>query len=161
MFYGILHCNNIQNIKYLVIIETYFKFISKMQLNNADLQTNTISYVESSPVLSALEGNNGLFLRGLTVYSQATLTGVQGIFVYSWWSIYIIFVYLYFFCYNIFRGFGASIGNERSERACFGCIENVSFKEDKDFLFKLLFSFGYQVEYNTLTGNLYQKAVKR
>jgi hypothetical protein len=76
-------------------------------------------------------------------------------------------VYIHYFCLpifsfvtNIFRGFAASIGNECSERACFGCIENVSFKEDKDFLSKLLFSFGYQVEYNTLTGNIYHKAVK-
>ena len=132
-----------------------------MQLNNADLQTNTISYVESSPVLSALEGNNGLFFTGNNGILTSNINRAARDFCL------LLVVYIHYFCLpifsfvtNIFRGFGASIGNERSERACFGCIENVSFKEDKDFLSKLLFSFGYQVEYNTLTGNIYHKAVK-
>ncbi len=132
-----------------------------MQLNNADLQTNTISYVESSPVLSALEGNNGLFFTGNNGILTSNINRAARDFCL------LLVVYIHYFCLpifsfvtNIFCGFGASIGNERSERACFGCIENVSFKEDKDFFSKLLFSFGYQVEYNTLTGNLYQKAVK-
>ena len=132
-----------------------------MQLNNADLQTNTISYVESSPVLSALEGNNGLFFTGNNGILTSNINRGARDFCL------LLVVYIHYFCLpifsfvtNIFRGFGASIGNERSERACFGCIENVSFKEDKDFLSKLLFSFGYQVEYNTLTGNIYHKAVK-
>ena len=132
-----------------------------MQLNNADLQTNTISYVESSPVLSALEGDNGLFFTGRNGILTSNINRGARDFCL------LLVVYIHYFCLpifsfvtNIFRGFGASIGNERSERACFGCIENVSFKEDKDFLSKLLFSFGYQVEYNTLTGNIYHKAVK-
>ena len=132
-----------------------------MQLNNADLQTNTISYVESSPVLSALEGNNGLFFTGNNGILTSNINRAARDFCL------LLVVYIHYFCLpifsfvtNIFRGFGASIGNGRSERACFGCIENVSFKEDKDFLSKLLFSFGYQVEYNTLTGNIYHKAVK-
>ena len=132
-----------------------------MQLNNADLQTNTISYVESSPVLSALEGNNGLFFTGNNGILTSNINRAARDFCL------LLVVYIHYFCLpifsfvtNIFRGFAASIGNERSERACFGCIENVSFKEDKDFLSKLLFSFGYQVEYNTLTGNIHHKAVK-
>ncbi len=132
-----------------------------MQLNNADLQTNTISYVESSPVLSALEGNNGLFFTGNNGILTSNINRAARDFCL------LLVVYIHYFCLpifsfvtNIFRGFGASIGNERSERACFGSIENVSFKEGKDFLSKLLFSFGYQVEYNTLTGNIYHKAVK-
>ena len=132
-----------------------------MQLNNADLQTNTISYVESSPVLSALEGNNGLFFTGNNGILTSNINRAARDFCL------LLVVYIHYFCLpifsfvtNIFRGFGASIGNERSERACYGSIENVSFKEDKDFLSKLLFSFGYQVEYNTLTGNIYHKAVK-
>ena len=132
-----------------------------MQLNNADLQTNTISYVESSPVLSALEGNNGLFFTGNNGILTSNINRAARDFCL------LLVVYIHYFCLpifsfvtNIFRGFAASIGNECSERACFGCIENVSFKEDKDFLSKLLFSFGYQVEYNTLTGNIYRKAVK-
>ena len=132
-----------------------------MQLNNADLQTNTISYVESSPVLSALEGDNGLFFTGRNGILTSNINRGARDFCL------LLVVYIHYFCLpifsfvtNIFRGFGASIGNERSERACFGSIENVSFKEDKDFLSKLLFSFGYQVEYNTLTGNIYHKAVK-
>ena len=133
-----------------------------MQHNNLDLQTNTISYVESSPILSALEGNNGQFFTGQNGILTSNINRDARDFCL------LLVVYIHCFCLpifsfvtNVFRGFGASIGNGRSERACFGCIENVSFKEDKDFLFKLLFSFGYQVEYNTLTGNLYQKAVKR
>jgi len=133
-----------------------------MQPNNLDLQTNTISYVESSPILSALEGDNGLFFTGHNGILTSNINRGARDFCL------LLVVYIHCFCLpifsfvtNIFRGFGASIGNGRSERACFGCIENVSFKEDKDFLFKLLFSFGNQVEYNTLTGNLYQKAVKR
>jgi len=132
-----------------------------MQHNNLDLQTNTISYVESSPILSALEGNNGQFFTGQNGILTSNINRDARDFCL------LLVVYIHCFCLsifsfvtNVFRGFGASIGNGRSERACFGCIENVSFKEDKDFLFKLLFSFGYQVEYNTLTGNLYQKAVK-
>ncbi len=132
-----------------------------MQLNNADLQTNTISYVESSPVLSALEGNNGLFFTGNNGILTSNFNRAARDFCL------LLVVYIHYFCLpifsfvtNVFRGFGASIGNERSERACFGSIENVSFKEDKDFLSKLLFPFGYQVEYNTLTGNIYHKAVK-
>ena len=133
-----------------------------MQHNNLDLQTNTISYVESSPILSALEGNNGQFFTGQNGILTSNINRDARDFCL------LLVVYIHCFCLsifsfvtNVFRGFGASIGNGRSVRACFGCIENVSFKEDKDFLFKLLFSFGYQVEYNTLTGNLYQKAVKR
>jgi hypothetical protein len=133
-----------------------------MQHNNLDLQTNTISYVESSPILSALEGNNGQFFTGQNGILTSNINRDARDFCL------LLVVYIHCFCLsifsfvtNVFRGFGASIGNGRSERACFGCIENVSFKEDKDFLFKLLFSFGYQVEYNTLTGNLYQKTVKR
>jgi hypothetical protein len=133
-----------------------------MQLNNLDLQTNTISYVESSPILSALEGNNGQFFTGQNGILTSNINRDARDFCL------LLVVYIHCFCLsifsfvtNVFRGFGVSSGNGRSVRACFGCIENVSFKEDKDFLFKLLFSFGYQVEYNTLTGNLYQEAVKR
>jgi len=132
-----------------------------MQLNNLDLQTNTISYVESSPILSALEGDNGLFFTGRNGILTSNINRGARDFCL------LLVVYIHYFCLpifsfvtNIFRGFAASIGNECSERACFGCIENVSFKEDKDFLSKLLFPFGYQVEYNTLTGNIYHKAVK-
>ena len=132
-----------------------------MQHNNLDLQTNTISYVESSPILSALEGNNGQFFTGQNGILTSNINRDARDFCL------LLVVYIHCFCLsifsfvtNVFRGFGASIGNGRSERACFGCIENVSFKEDKDFLFKLFFLFGYQVEYNTLTGNVYHKAVK-
>ncbi len=134
-----------------------------MQLNNLDLQTNTISYVESSPpILSALEGSNGLFFTGQNgILTSNSNRGARDFCLLLVVCIHCFCLPIFSFVTNVFRGFGASIGNGRSERACFGCIENVSFKEDKDFLFKLLFSFGYQVEYNTLTGNLYQKAVKR
>jgi hypothetical protein len=132
-----------------------------MQLNNADLQTNTISYVESSPVLSALEGNNGLFFTGNNGILTSNINRGARDFCL------LLVVYIHYFCLpifsfvtNIFRGFGASIGNERSERACFGCIENVSFKEGKDFLIKLLISYRVQVDYNTLTGSINHKAVK-
>ncbi len=42
------------------------------------------------------------FLRGKTVYLQATVTGVQETFVYCWWSVYIVFVYQYFLLLQIF-----------------------------------------------------------
>ncbi len=132
-----------------------------MQINNADLQTDTISYVESSPVLSALEGNNGQFFTGYNGILTSNINRGARDFCL------LLVVYIHCFCLpifsfvtNVFRGFAASIGNERSERACFEGIENVSFKEGKDFLFKLLFSLRDQVEYNILTGNLYHKAVK-
>ena len=132
-----------------------------MQLNNLDLQTNTISYVESSPILSVLEGNNGQFFTGHNGILTSNINrGARDFCLLLVVYIHCFCLSLFSFVTNVFRGFGASIGNGRSERACFGCIENASFKEDKTFLFKLLFSFGYQVEYNTLTGNLYQKAVK-
>ncbi len=131
-----------------------------MQLNNVDLQTNTISYVESSPVLSALEGNNGLFFNGYNgLLTSNSNRGARDFCL-------LLVVYIHCFCLpifsfvtNVFRGFGASIGNERSERACYGRIENVSFKKDKDFLSKLSFLFREQVEYNISTRNLYHKAV--
>ena len=132
-----------------------------MQLNNADLQSNTISYVESSPVLSALEGNNGLFFTGNNGILTSNINRAARDFCL------LLVVYIHYFCLpifsfvtNVFRGFGASIGNERSERACFGSMENVSFKEGKDFLIKLLLSYRVQVDYNTLTENIYHKAVK-
>jgi hypothetical protein len=132
-----------------------------MQLNNVDLQTNTISYVESSPILSALEGNNGLFFTGYNgLLTSNSNRGARDFCL-------LLVVYIHCFCLpifsfvtNVFSGFGASIGNERSERACFGLIENVSFKKDKDFLSKLSFLFREQVEYNISTSNLYHKAVK-
>ena len=132
-----------------------------MQLNNLDLQTNTFSYVESSPIISALEGNNGLFFTGYNgILTSNSNRGARDFCL-------LLVVYIHCFCLpifsfvtNVFSGFGASIGNERSERACFVSIENVSFKEDKDFLFKLFFLFREQVEYNILTSNLYHKAVK-
>ena len=132
-----------------------------MQLNKIDLQTNTFSYVESSPIISALEGNNGLFFTGYNgILTSNSNRGARDFCL-------LLVVYIHCFCLpifsfvtNVFSGFGASIGNERSERACFVSIENVSFKEDKDFLFKLFFLFREQVEYNILTSNLYHKAVK-
>jgi hypothetical protein len=134
-----------------------------MQLNSIDMQTNTISYVESSPpILSALEGNNGPFFTGYNgILTSNSNRGARDFCLLLVVCIHCFCLPIFSFVTNVFRGFGASIGNGRSERACFGCIENVSFKEDKILLFKLLFPFGYQVEYNTLTGNLYQKAVKR
>ena len=134
--------------------------VDLMQLNNLDLQTNTFSYVKSSSILSALEGNNGLFFTGYNgILTNNSNRGARDFCL-------LLVVYIHCFCLpifsfviNVFSGYGESIGNNRSERAYFGCIENVSFKEDKDFLFKLLSSFREQVEYNTLTANLYYKAV--
>ena len=133
-----------------------------MQLNNADLQTNTMSYVESSPVLSALEGNNGLFFTGNNGILTSNINRAARDFCL------LLVVYIHYFCLpifsfvtNIFRGFGASIGNERSERACFECRGNVTFKEAKDFLFKLFSLYREQVEYNSSTTDLYHEAVKR
>lgn len=132
-----------------------------MQLNNVDLQTNTFSYVKSSSILSALEGNNGLFFTGY----NGILTNNSNRVAKDFCLLLVVYIHcfclpIFSFVINVFSGFRESIGNKRSERACFGCIENVSFKEDKDFLFKLLFSFREQAEYNILTGNLYHKAVK-
>ncbi len=132
-----------------------------MQLNNLDLQTNTFSYVESSPILSALEGNNGLFFTGY----NGILTNNSNRSARDFCLLLVVYIHcfclpIFSFVTNGFSGYGESIGNERSERAYFGCIENVSFKENKDFLFKLLFSFRDQVEYNILTRNLYHKTVK-
>jgi hypothetical protein len=133
-----------------------------MQLNNLYLQTNTFSYVKPSPILSALEGNKGLFFTGYNgILTNNSNRGVRDFCL-------LLVVYIHCFCLpifsfvtNVFNGYGESIRNERSERAYFRCIENVSFKEDKDFLFKLLFSFREQVEYNISTRNLYHKAVKQ
>ena len=132
-----------------------------MQLNNIDLQTNTFSYVKSSPILSALEGNSGLFFTGYNGLLTNNSNRVAKDFCL------LLVVYIHCFCLpifsfvtNVFSGFGESIGNERSERKFFGCIDNVSFKEDKDFLFKLLFLFREQVEYSILTRKLYHKAVE-
>ena len=68
---------------------------------------------------------------------------------------------IFSFVTNVFCGFGAGIGNGRSERACFECRGNVTFKEAKDFLFKLFSLFRERVEYNSSTTNLYHEAVKR
>ncbi len=136
--------------------------VDLMQLNKLDLQTNTFSYVKSSPILSALEGNNGQFFTGY----NGILTNKSNRVARDFCLLLVVYIHcfclpIFSFVINIFSGFGKSIGNKRSERACFGCIENVSFKEDKYFLFKLLFSFREQVKYNILTRNLYHKAVKQ
>ncbi len=132
-----------------------------MQLNNIAIHKKTFSYIKSSSILSVSEDSNDLFFTGYTGILTSNSNRVARDFCL------LLVVYIHCFCLpifsfviNVFNGFGVSIGNERSERACFGCIENVSFKEDKDFLFKLLFSFREQVEYNILTRNLYHKAVK-
>ena len=133
-----------------------------MQLNNIDMQTNTISYVESSPIVSALEGNNRLFFTGHNGILTSNINRGARDFCL------LLVVYIHCFCLsifsfvtNVFRGFGAGIGNGCSERACFGCIGNVTFKEAKDFLFKLFSLYREQVEYNSSTTNLYHEAVKR
>ncbi|MGR3303667.1 MAG: hypothetical protein ACUZ8I_14375 [Candidatus Scalindua sp.] len=134
--------------------------VDLMSLNNLDVQTNTFSYVTSSPILSALEGNNGLLFTGYNgLLANNSNRGARNFCL-------LLVVYIHCFCLpifsfviNVFSGYGESIGNERSERAYFGCIENVSFKENKDFLFKLFFSYREQVEYNIKTSNLYHKAV--
>jgi len=138
------------------------KPISDMQLNNVDLQTNTFSYVKSSSILSALEGNNGPFFTGY----NGILTNKSNRVAKDFCLLLVVYIHcfclpIFSFVINVFNEFGVSIGNERSERAFFGCIEDVSFKENKDFLFKLFFSFRVQEEYNILTGNLYHKAVKQ
>ncbi len=132
-----------------------------MQHNNVDLETTTFSYVKSSPILSALEGNNGQFFTGY----NGILTNNSNRVAKDFCLLLVVYIHcfclpIFSFAINVFSGYGESLGNERSERAYFGCIENVSFKEDKDFLFKLLFSFREQVEYNNLTGNSYNNAVK-
>jgi hypothetical protein len=82
-----------------------------MQHNNLDLQTNTISYVESSPVLSALEGNNGQFFTGQNGILTSNINRDARDFCL------LLVVYIHCFCLsifsfvtNVFRGFGASIG---------------------------------------------------
>ena len=123
-----------------------------MQFNNVDLQTNTFSYVKSSPILSALEGNNGQFFTGYNgILTNNSNRGARDFCLLLVVYVHCFCLPLFSFVINVFSGFGESIGNERSERTCFGCIDNVSFKEDKDFLFKLLFSYREQVEYNILT----------
>ena len=132
-----------------------------MQLNNIDLQTNTCSYIESSPILSALEGNNGLFFTGQNgILTSNSNRGARDFCLLLVVCIHCFCLPIFSFVTNIFRGFGASIGNERSDRTCFEYIENVAFKENKDFLFKLLFAFRDQVQYNILTRDTYHKAVK-
>lgn len=132
-----------------------------MQLNNIAIHKKTFSYIKSSSILSVSEGSNDLFFTGY----NGMLTN-QYIRIVKDFCLLLV-VYIHCFCIptfsfviNIFGGFGESIGNERSEMVCFGCIENVSFKEDKNFLSKLLCSFREQVEYKILIRNLYQKAVK-
>ena len=136
--------------------------VDLMQLNNIELQTNTFSYVKSSPILSALEVNNRQFFTGYNgILANNSNRGARDFCL-------LLVVYIHCFCLpifsfvaNCFSGYGESIGNERNERVCLGCVENVSFKENKDFLFKLLFSFREQVEYNILSRNLYHKAVNQ
>ncbi len=123
-----------------------------MQLNNIAIHKKTFSYIKSSSILSVSEGSNDLFFTGYTGILTSNSNRVARDFCL------LLVVYIHCFCLpifsfviNVFSGFGESIGKKRSERACFGCIENVSFKEVKDFLFKLLFSFREQIEYNILT----------
>jgi hypothetical protein len=134
-----------------------------MQLNNLDLQTNTISYVESSPpILSALEGSNGLFFTGQNgILTSNSNRGARDFCLLLVVCIHCFCLPIFSFVTNVFRGFGAGIGIERSEKACFECRGNVTFKEIKDFLFKLFSLFREQVEYNSSTNKLYHEAVKR
>ena len=132
-----------------------------MQLNNIAIHKKTFSYIKSTSILSVSEGSNDLFFTGYNSMLTNHYNKIVKVFCL------LLVVYIHCFCLpifsfviNIFSGFGESIGNERSERACFGCIENVSFKENKYFFLKLLFLFREQVEYNILTRNLHHKAVK-
>lgn len=132
-----------------------------MQLNNIAIHKKTFSYIKSSSILSVSEGSNDLFFTGY----NGMLTNQYNRIVKDFCLLLVVYIHCFClptfsFVINIFGGFGESIGSERSERACFGCIENVSFKKDKDFLSKLLCLFREQVEYKILTRNLYQKAVK-
>ncbi len=133
-----------------------------MQLNNIAIHEKTLSYIKSSSILSVSEGSNDLFFTG----NNGILTNNSNR-VAREFCLHLV-VYVHFFCLpifsfviNVFSGFRESIGKKRSERVYFGCTENISFKEDKDFLFKLLFSFREQAEYNILTRNLYHNAVKQ
>ena len=132
-----------------------------MQLNNIAIHKKTFSYIKSSSILAVSEGSNDLFFTGYTGMLTNQYNRIARDFCL------LLVVYIHCFCLpafsfviNGFSVFGESIGNERSERACFGCIENVSFKENKYFFLKLLFLFREQVEYNILTRNLHHKAVK-
>jgi hypothetical protein len=132
-----------------------------MQLNNIAIHKKTFSYIKSSSILSVSEGSNDLLFTGY----NGILTNNSNRVARDFCLLLVVYIHcfclpIFSFVINIFSGFRESIGNKRSERACFVCIENVSFKEDKDFLFKLLFSFREQAEYNILTRNLYHKAVK-
>ena len=134
-----------------------------MQLNSIDMQTNTISYVESSPpILSALEGSNGLFFTGQNgILTSNSNRGARDFCLLLVVCIHCFCLPIFSFVTNVFCGFGAGIGNGRSERACFECRGNVTFKEAKDFLFKLFSLYREQVEYNSSTTDLYHEAVKR
>ena len=132
-----------------------------MQLNNIAIHKKTFSYIKSSSILSVSGDNNDLFFTGY----NGILTNNSNRVARDFCLLLVVYIHcfclpIFSFVINVFNEFGVSIGNERSERAFFGCIEDVSFKENKDFLFKLFFSFRVQEEYNILTGNLYHKAVK-
>lgn len=131
-----------------------------MQLNNIAIHKKTFSYIKSSSILSVSEGSNDLIFTG---YNGMSTNQYNNRIVKEFCLLLVVYIHCFClptfsFVINIFSGFGESIGSERSEMACIE--ENVSFKEDKDFLSKLLCSFREQVEYNILTRNLYQKAVK-
>jgi hypothetical protein len=131
-----------------------------MQLNNIAIHKKTFSYIKSSSILSVSEGSNDFFFAGY----NGMLTNQYNRIAKDFCLLLVVYIHcfclpIFSFVINVFSGFGESIGNERSERACYGCIESLSFKEDKDFLFKLLFSFREQVVYNLLTRNLCHKAV--
>jgi hypothetical protein len=75
-----------------------------MQLNNLDLQTNTISYVESSPpILSALEGSNGPVFTGQNgILTSNSNRGARD-FCLLLVGLYTLFLFTYiFFCYKYF-----------------------------------------------------------
>ncbi len=135
-----------------------------MQLNNTTIHNNTnntFSYIKSSSILSVSEGSNDLFFTGY----NGMLTNQHNKVAKDFCLLLVVYIHCFYlpifsFVTKILRGFGESIGNERSEMSCFEVIENASFKEGKDFLFKLLFPFRYQVEYNILSRDLYYKAVK-
>ncbi len=120
----------------------------------------SFSNIQSTSIISSVEGNNDLLITGYnSLLANDDTWAARDYYL-------LLMVYVNYFCIPVIffvlkgsRSFENGAQSKFSERAIFVCIANAFFVEDKKYISKLPSSQKEQVEFNFLSRNSYRKTV--
>ena len=128
--------------------------------NNIAIHMDTFSNIKTLSTFSSSEGNNDLFITGYNSMLLNDNTRAARDFYL------LLMIYVNYFCLpvlsfflNGFSSFMNSILSKSSEGVCFAYKAIAFFVKDKDYISKLSLLQKGQVEFNSLSRNLYCKTV--